>query len=280
MSYENTFRSLPAALKQKMPRLTRKQLDQFQIEVEERLKAISGGDRPSKWLAKNYVGGGKSELIFLDIKIPKVRSAFKEGFSFSNKPLAEQKVIWNHVWNESNVFEAMLMPLYWMSSLKSELRLKHGKLIVSWVNRVDNWAHSDELSSLCSALLEADTKAYLPIFERWARSSNSWHRRQSLVGLLYYSRGRKKHLPAETILRFVERHLDDNDYYVQKGLGWTLRECWNVYPDATLRFLKKHAAKIPPAGWYAATEKLSRGQKAALLKIRSSRKRLQERKNR
>lgn len=141
--------------------------------------------------------------------------------------------------------------------------------LVQWAQRVDNWAHSDELSSIYSRLLEKDPKYMLPQFEKWNRSKKPWLKRQSLVGLIFYSRFRKKYPPVNLILRFVEKHIDDKHYYVQKGVGWTLRECWNAYPNQTYSYLQKNAKRIPPGGWAAATERLSKQDKDKLMKIRN-----------
>ena len=44
---------------------------------------------------------------------------------------------------------------------------------------------------------------------------------------------------------------------------------YNVYPTETFRYLKKIASDIPPAGWQAATEKLSKADKVLLKKLRT-----------
>ena len=94
-----------------------------------------------------------------------------------------------------------------------------------------------------------------------------------MVGLLFYSRFRKKVPPFKTVISFVERHIDDDHYYVQKGVGWTIRECWNVYPKETFLYLKKNAHRVPPAGWTAATEKLRPQEKKILTQLRRTKAR-------
>lgn len=54
------------------------------IEVESALKAINPVAKYSIWKAENYVGGGRSDLIYLDLKISDVRRTFKKGLSFFN----------------------------------------------------------------------------------------------------------------------------------------------------------------------------------------------------
>ncbi len=117
-------------------------------------------------------------------------------------------------------------------------------------------------------MLEHDPGALMPVFEKWNASKKPWFKRQSLVGLLFYSRFRKRKPAVKVLLKFIARHLDDEHYYVQKGIGWALRESWNVYPRETFAFLEKNAGKIPPVGWTAATEKLARKDKSRLTKLR------------
>lgn len=48
---------------------------------------------------------------------------------------------------------------------------------------------------------------------------------------------------------------------MQKGVGWTLRECFNLYPEYTLDFRRRRAGEIDPRAFSAAFEKLSPPQK-------------------
>ena len=248
-------------------------MQKYLDEVEKALRGVSLPSKPSPWLAENYIGGGQSKLTYLNIKIPSVRSAFKNGFSFSNLSAREQWKIWDYIWSHSQIFEVMLMSSYWVSSRSVDELIQNRKIILSWLSRVDNWAHSDELSSHYAKVLEHDTKLFLPTFKKWNQSKNPWFKRQSMVGLLFYSRFRKKVLPFKTLISFVERHIDDGHYYVQKGVGWTIRECWNVYPKETFLYLKKNAHRVPPAGWTAATEKLRPQEKKILTQLRRTKAR-------
>lgn len=247
-------------------------MKKFLDEVEQKLKSIKPLEKPSPWLAENYIGAGKSKLIYLNLKIPYVRKAFKDRFSFSKLTPHQQWKIWDYIWMHSQIFEVMLLASYWAGSQPTEDLVKNRKFLLGWLKRVDNWAHSDELSNHYSKMLEHDPRAFLPIFMKWSQSKNPWVKRQSMVGLLFYSRFRKQCLPYKTIIQIVEKHIDDDHYFVQKGVGWTLRECWNLYPKETYRYLKSNAHRIPSAGWTAATEKLSEHERTALKKLRQSQK--------
>lgn len=237
-------------------------------EVEDRLKKIKKSTYPPKWKSADYVGGGMSKLDYLDLKSPVVKAAYDEGFSFSKETSESQWKVWNYIWKNSNIFEAMNMALRWASSRSLEERHSNRTTLLSWLGKTDNWAHSDSLSDFYSELLEHYESFYFKHFKKWNRSKNPWERRQSMVGLFFYSRQRKKYVSFKTAISFVDKHLDDDHYYVQKGVGWTLREIYNVYPKDTYRYLMANAAKIKPAAWTAATEKLSAADKKKLMTLR------------
>lgn len=248
--------------------MNKNELKAAHLETEAAMRELSAVHKPGKWLAKNYVGAGLSRLDFLDVKIPHVRQRFARGFSFSKKSPQEQWMIWDYVWRSSKTFETMLMASYWASKRPMAEVLERAELIFAWVERVDNWAHSDEMSAHCSRILETDHKKFMPVFEEWSRSKNPWLRRQSLVGILFYSRMRKKSPSFSVMKKFIDRQIADEHFYVQKGVGWTLRECWNLYPAETEKYLLQNAHRVPPAGWTAATEKLSKKTKAVLTERR------------
>ena len=63
--------------------------------------------------------------------------------------------------------------------------------------------------------------------------------------------------------------MDHEHYYVQKGVGWTLREIGNVYPDEALAFLEANIGQLSAAAFTAATEKLSPAKKNRIKKLRA-----------
>lgn len=249
-------------------------MDRYLNEVESIIRKIKPVKKPSKWKAENYVGAGQSKLKYLNIKIPLVRKTFQNGFSFYH--LKNKKVdidqswrIFDFIWNQSEYFEVMLLSSYFVASLPIEEKIKKKKLLISWIAKVDNWAHSDEMSAHYSQMLEFDN-SLLKVYDKWNRSKNPWERRQSLVGLLFYSRFRKKPLSWKRIKPFVDSLLDDEHYYVQKGVGWCLREAYNLYPKVVYSYLYSHVGNISAVAWVACTEKLNKIEKEKLLKRRKA----------
>ena len=174
--------------------------------------------------------------------------------------------IWDHIWRHSAYYEVMSQALYFYQHRK--LSRRETRTILRWVERCTCWEHSDDLSKIYATVVEANPSWIVPTLKKWNRSDNAWKRRQSLVSLIEYASKREHVLPFPDLIAFVEPLLADDDYYVQKGLGWTLREIGNVYPLEFAQFLERHAAHLAPQAWTSATKNLPKKDKARLRAIR------------
>lgn len=239
------------------------------VEVERRLAEAARDVDPAK--AEERAHYMKAVMPMLGLTVPQSRRLAKQGFSFSQLPFNEQFPIWDFIWRRARSHEAKLQPIYWIEGLKP--RPPEAALwppLKDWASGINCWDQSDGLSGLYAAHLEALPETVYPVLASWNTSDNPWQRRQSLVSLFFYARFRGAPPPLERVLPLVEARLGDPDYYVQKGLGWCLRESFNVYPAETLAFLRNHAAALAPATWQAATEKLAPADKADLKERRGS----------
>jgi 3-methyladenine DNA glycosylase AlkD len=140
--------------------------------------------------------------------------------------------------------------------------------IWQWAHYVDNWPHSDSLSDFYSRLLEGNFPKYKKYFESWNKSKNPWHRRQSMVGMLNYAYFRKTYPPFAWMKKMVLPHIEDSHYYVQKAVGWTLREMQTAYPKEGLVLIEQLAPRLSPVAWVAAAERLPNTKRKKLLLAR------------
>jgi 3-methyladenine DNA glycosylase AlkD len=216
-----------------------------------------------------YIGGGQSKLRYLGLRVPMLRQSLRQGFSFSSDSQDEVARTWDYVWNNSDCFEVMALALAWFEDKKQrKALLTYWPFLQRWSARIDNWAHSDSLSGIYARILEQAPTLVYPTLQKWNKSKNPWLRRVSIVSLLYYSSQREKVLPFSKILSMVEPQIDYDHYYVQKGVGWTLRETGNVYPKETYAYLQKNIRRLSAPAFSAATEKLSVAQKNRLKILR------------
>jgi len=162
-------------------------------------KYLGGPNKNAELLAR-YIGARmpgqrkddeQSQLIYWGLKVPLHRQAAKAKFSFSHLSPEEQWPYWMSIWKESRVYDVKSVAMVWLSDRKRKsLRERNWTEVVAMVEEIDNWAHSDTLSSMLAELLEVRPKLFAQ-YRKWNRSKNPWHRRQSLVGIYCYARQRK-----------------------------------------------------------------------------------------
>jgi len=233
--------------------------------LDEVTKKCARPKRLSKHHSQNYYN---SKLECLGMTVPEVRFIYKNGFSFSDLPQNEKFKIWSYIFKTSNIFEVKSLCIHFVDSLKETDLLKHWPKYKTWVKYIDNWAHSDGYSSTIARLLELDQKTIFPTLKKWNTSKNPWERRQSLVGLFYYSSSRKKTIPLNLALPLVQKRIKDDHYYVQKGVGWTLREIGNLDQKVLVTFLQKNIKVLSSVAFTTSIEKLSLDQKTTLKNAR------------
>lgn len=242
-------------------------MDKYLTEVEKNINAAPKQDRTNNLVfLKKYIG---TQYDFLGLKVPAQRAIYKKGYSFSHLKPEEQIEIWDSIWQQSNCHDVMTQAIFFwekhITKIDAEIAWNSLK---GWISKVDNWAHSDGLSGLYSYLLEIKPVMVLPQLKKWNKSKNPWERRQSAVGLIHYHSKRKEVLSYTILISFIENLLDDKDYFVQKGVGWALREIGNIYPKETFAFLKKNYTSITGIAFAAASEKLNTKEKEELKKLR------------
>ena len=248
----------------------------FHLSVERELQAIPR--KPSKWDLEFLQSYMRTELKMLGLSLPVQRALYQRGYDELRELSYEKRApYWLAVWNRSRVHAALSQVLFffedWAQARKKmkkrgEIEFVYDPLwpyLVAMVDRVENWAHSDGLSSLLSAALEERQRERLPLLKKWNRDvKRPWYRRQSIVSLHYYSRSRQKPLASKVTLPMVQALLKDEHFYVQRGVGWTLRECYNVDPAATTTFVRKHVTNLSAIAFSAATEKMPAALKSEL----------------
>lgn len=240
-------------------------------EVEETLRRLSHKPPAQTEKLRGYLG---TKLSVSGLSTADQKALSKKGFSFCGDNREDAFRVFDAVYKAGKTFEvknqAFLYLDHHYKHISPQVQLG---VLPGWVEHVDNWAHSDYLSKFLTRLVEHDdtNKAMMKLLKQWNASGNPWERRQSLVSLFYYARTKQAHVRFEACTRFLKPLLGDTDYFVQKAVGWTLRECYNVYPERTLDFMLQHYRKITPIAFTAAIEKMSGQEKHTLKSLRKQR---------
>ena len=234
-------------------------------EVTGRLFALAG-QTPMQGIAGeeiHRIGG---------VPVPAQRRTVAAGYSFVTESRSGNLAAWNYIWSASAYHEVMCQALYfYQDSQLRPLGPDEVETILGWGQRCTCWKHSDDLAKIYADGVEANPDWILPTLREWNDDASPWLRRMSMTSLIEYARKRKRFLPYDELISFVLPLLDDPDFYVQKGLGWTVREIGNAYPEPFGEFMAEHAARLTPQAWTGATKNMDGDEKARLMAIRRGR---------
>lgn len=248
---------------------------QFLSDLESQLEKLSkerNGPK-SQHVPQDYFNSEDPKMTYLNLRIPQLRAKLKDvilDFKKESVSFDDQFEVMEHLWFNGASFEARAIALFWLENQDAKDLAPRAKYIKNWIDRIGNWAHSDSYASTLARIFEFDQKKLLSTFKSWNKHKNSWRRRNSLVGLMLYARLRKKHPSFELCRSMIATQLDAPEYYVQKAVGWTLREMYTVYPKQSYAYIQKNIKRISPTAWYATGERMSAKEKAALLKLRKA----------
>lgn len=213
-----------------------------------------------------------SQLKHLGIKFPVLRWRVREGFSFYSLPEEQVLEVWNALWQTSPYGDVLFAALeFYAPIVKKKINPDLWQVVRQWSERVDNWCHSDGLSSIYSRILESYPAEVYPQLILWNNSESEWLRRISLVSLIHYSGKNAVFLPPKKVLPLISNCLDDERYYVQTAVGWVLREMGNIYQSEITKYLETYANKLSTPIFSRAIEKRSSKERTRLQELRKLR---------
>ena len=118
---------------------------------------------------------------------------------------------------------------------------------------LDGWAVADNLASVGGRCLVADP-ARLEVVEGWIESPHLWTRRAALVFTLPWTKDGRD---PERMLGWAARLAPDRQWFIQKAIGWWLRELSKRDAQRVRRFLDEQGAPLMAVARREATKYLA-----------------------
>jgi len=138
-------------------------------------------------------------------------------------------------------------------------------IVKGWLagNQSANWATTDAICGSLVGPLLVEYPQRAAEMARWARHSNMWVRRASIVGLIRPVRNGT----ALDLLYANARLLHgDREDLIQKAVGWALREAGKNDPARLERYLRENGPSIPRTSVRYAIERFDDPTRRELLK--------------
>ncbi|HLU56680.1 MAG TPA: DNA alkylation repair protein [Pseudonocardia sp.] len=115
-------------------------------------------------------------------------------------------------------------------------------LLRHWIVTGAWWDFTDEIATRrIGPLLRAHPDELRPVVRSWITDPDRWLRRTSVICQLKAGPATDLALLTEAI----EANLDDQDFFLRKGIGWALRQHARTDPDWVRRFVAEHPGLSP-----------------------------------
>ena len=183
----------------------------------------------------------RNQFPFLGIRSPLRKQLIKQFLADHKMPEGEElfvevDVIYNMPEREFQ-YAAMAMLERQVKQLQTTDLVFCEKLITtkSWWDSIDTIA-----PRIVGVIVLRDRAAGELVMKQWNSSDNFWLNRAAILHQLKYKTETNEDLLYEIILR----HIESSEFFIQKAIGWVLREYAKTNPESVLSFVE--ASELKP----------------------------------
>jgi 3-methyladenine DNA glycosylase AlkD len=228
-------------------------------EIKRQLKKLS--DKKFAEDIKKYI---KSSHDFYGVRVPELRVLAKK--LHSEQDLKKFYRVFNKLW-KSKYHEEMSLAIYTLELYQKDFNLKTWKFIKPKLKDLTTWDQIDSIATRIVGPLLIKFPSLESEIRKLAKSKNVWSNRLAIVSTLPLIKKRDTRLAME----LIDMHLYSDEDYIQKAVGWMLREIGNKKPELTKKYILKHI-DMPSITFSYATEHMKELRKVRKLKKLKSKK--------
>lgn len=226
--------------------------------LEDALDALRERIEPGR--AAGMASYHKGTREYFGIANPDLNEITKEWRS--SLSVDERVTLASELW-DTDIFEARLAAAKLLTQARIRPDDSAWELIKSWVPDFDSWAIADHVCMAGQKRLLADPSRIDDV-EAWTSSDHLWTKRAALVMTLPWTKqNNPKPSELETrerVLSWAASYASDHKWFIQKAIGWWLRELSKHDADRVHAFLEQHGYTLKPFARKEATRKTNKAQ--------------------
>lgn len=154
---------------------------------------------------------------------------------------------------------------------KALYQLKYMSYFEQMVNKyIHSWGECDVFCyRIINPMIEKYPVLYDQIYQ-WTNDTNPYIRRMALVSLLYSSQSFSVKVAFNIVSKTIDKLIGDENYYVQKAIGWLLKYSYVSYPNNTMEYLDQNALKISKIVFNYAMQKMTEADKNIVKSLKNN----------
>jgi 3-methyladenine DNA glycosylase AlkD len=191
-----------------------------------------GGAARAEW-DKRYM---KSERTHWGVSAPEIVAAVR-----TLRPLSEpiRLRVATELWREE-VFDLRIAAARIVAGLSDAADVGIWRFLTKRMPELDGWAIADNFADAAGPRIIFASER-LDEVERWTTSPHLWTRRGSLVFTLAWMKSGRS---PERMLGWAARLVEDREWFIQKAIGWWLRELGKRDAPRVRAWLKAHGGGL------------------------------------
>ena len=191
-------------------------------------------ENSNELLAESMSKYMQDKFRFLGVRGATRTEIYKKYFPDARKT---KTIDWDFVescWNKEER-EFQYIVVYYLKAMQKFLKrediskLKYLIVTKSW------WDTVDLLAKVIGSLV-IRIEGYDQIMLEWSKDSNIWLKRVAIL----YQLSLKDKVDKQVLDRILENNLGDNEFFINKAVGWALRDYSKYNPEWVREFIKKN----------------------------------------
>ncbi|WP_082252787.1 DNA alkylation repair protein [Bacillus sp. FJAT-27251] len=209
-------------------------------EQAEQLRSMMA-EKANKENAEQMKAYMKDQFPFFGIKTPQRREIEKQFFmetGILKQPFSEEFVL--ALWDFPER-ELQAAAMDYIEKFLKQLTKEHFYLMKQLITSKSWWDTVDMLAQKPVGKIASDHPELIQEeIEHWAVANDMWLRRSAIIFQLKY----KERTNEELLYRYITLNADSKEFFIQKGIGWALREYSKTNPESVKSFISSH--QLPP----------------------------------
>lgn len=181
---------------------------------------------------ENYM---KNNFSFLGIKTERRRAIFKSNYEKNKTEIKSnfRIIAWELYQMKEREFHQSAIDLL-VKELKKNYILEDIQLIENLIITNSWWDSVDTIAKyLLGGYLLHFPSETLKVIERFSNSNNMWLNRSAILFQLSY----KEKTNFEILKSECEKHKESNEFFIQKAIGWALRDYSRFNPNGVAAYV-------------------------------------------
>lgn len=211
-----------------------KEIDKYQ-ELKQNLIENSNPD-----LAKQMEKYLRNKFKFYDLKSPERRKSYHDLIKAEKK---NKKIDWkllDQAWSDSHR-EAQYFVCDYLISLEKYLTFEDIDQIFNYIKSKQWWDTIDSLIKPIGKIGLRDEKVN-DLMLTWSKDNDFWVRRVAIEHQLL----RKDKMNIELLEKILENNLNSSEFFINKAIGWALRDYSKTNPEWVREFIENHVSDMAP----------------------------------